>query len=225
MTPPPSPATRARAHRAARRRLRALVWRSRPIVVALGCGLVATVVVERVSPPPPDTRPVVVTARDVEAGAVLDEADVALVRVASALAPEAALTRVSDAVGRTTSVALPPELTITPSLVAAGDLAATAPEGTVVAPVRLSDPTVAALLHPGDRVDLLGTADPATETGAPLARRALVLAGAPAEATSGGLLGGSAPEGGLTLVAVRPEEAAAMAGIGEWGALTVVLVP
>ncbi|GAA3218332.1 hypothetical protein GCM10010488_17440 [Oerskovia jenensis] len=216
----------------ARRRLRALVWRSRLVALALGCGLVAAVVVERLSPPPPDTRPVVVSARDVDAGTVLDEKDVRVVHVAAPLAPDTALTRVSDAVGRTTSVALPPGQALTPSLVAAGDLAATAPAGTVVAPVRLSDPDVAALLHPGDRVDLLAstgstgsTGDPANGAGAHLARRALVLAGAPPSPSEGGLLGGTGPEGGVTLVAVLPEEAAALAGVGEWGGLSVVLVP
>lgn len=210
----------------ARRRLRALVWRSRLVALALGCGLVAAVVVERLSPPPPDTRPVVVSARDVDAGTVLDEKDVRVVHVAAPLAPDTALTRVSDAVGRTTSVALPPGQALSPSLVAAGDLAATAPAGTVVAPVRLSDPDVAALLHPGDRVDLLAaTGDPATGAGAHLARRALVVAGAQASGSSGGLLGGGGTEGRVTLVAVLPEEAAALAGVGEWGDLSVVLVP
>ncbi|TGJ94480.1 flagellar biosynthesis protein FlgA, partial [Actinotalea fermentans ATCC 43279 = JCM 9966 = DSM 3133] len=57
------------------------------------------------------------------------------------------------------------------------------------------------------------------------ARRALVVAGAPAAASTAGLLGGSTPEGGVTLVAVLPEEAAALAGVGEWGGLSVVLVP
>jgi pilus assembly protein CpaB len=215
-----------RSHAAtARRRLRALVWRSRPLVVALGCGLVAATVVDRVSPPPPDTRPVVVTARTVEAGTVLDRSDVEVVDVPADLAPPQSLTRVDDAVGQTASVALPRGQPLAPSLVAAGDLAATAPAGTVVAPVRLTDPAVASLLKPGDRVDLLAPADGPSGAGSHLARRALVLAGAPAEAPAGGLLGGAAPAGRLTLVAVLPEEAAALAGIGEWGAPSVVLVP
>ncbi|MFF3066250.1 SAF domain-containing protein [Oerskovia sp. NPDC057915] len=229
MVPPASTAARAPGRRAstARRRLRALAWRSRLVLLALGCGLVASVVVGRLSPPPPDTRPVVVTARAVEAGTVLGEGDVTVVPVATALAPETSLTRTSDAVGRTTSVALPPGQTISPSLVAAGDLAAMAPAGTVVAPVRLSDPDVAALLHPGDRVDLLAATGStgATGAGSHLARRALVVAGPRSPVSSGGLLGGSGQEGGVTLVAVLPEEAAALAGVGEWGGLSVVLVP
>ncbi|MBD7999400.1 MULTISPECIES: SAF domain-containing protein [Oerskovia] len=228
MAPPASTATGPSGRRAstARRRLRALVWRARLVALALGCGLVAAVVVDRLSPPPPDTRPVVATARAVEAGTVLVEEDVTVVHVAAALAPQTSLTRVSDAVGRTTSVALPPGQTLSPSLVAAGDLAAMAPTGTVVAPVRLSDPDVAALLHPGDRVDLLAaTASGETGTGSHLARRALVVAGTPAAASPGGLLGGGTPEGGVTLVAVLPQEAAALAGVGDWGGLSVVLVP
>jgi len=197
------------------------------VVLALGCGLVAAVVVDRVSPPPTPTRPVVVTAREVEAGTVLDEADVAVVRVAAALAPQSSLTRAGDAVGRTTSVALPPGQTLTPSLVAAGEIAATAPAGTVVTPVRLADPSIAALLHPGDRVDLVAAtaSSGAPGAGTHLARRALVLGGAPAEPAPGGLLGGGTSAGGITLVAVLPEEATALAGVGQWGGLSVVLVP
>ncbi|MBD7979481.1 SAF domain-containing protein [Oerskovia merdavium] len=213
---------------AARRRLHALAWRSRPVVVAVGCGLAAAVVVGRVSPPPPETSPVVVAARDVGAGVVLTGRDLRVEDVVSSLAPQASLTRVSDAVGRTTSVALTRAQPVTPSLVAAGDLAASAPSGTVVAPVRLADPAVSALLGPGDRVDLLvaasGTDDPTG--GAPgtyVARRALVLAGVPAEA-AGGLLGGDPAEDGVTLVAVLPDEAASLAGLGQWGGLSAVLV-
>lgn len=229
MAPPASSAARVPGRRAstARRRLRALVWRSHLVLLALGCGLVASVVVDRLSPPPPDTRPVLVTAQAVEAGTVLTEGDVTVVPVPASLAPESSLTTVSDAVGRTTAVALPTGQVLSPSLVAAGDLTAMAPAGTVVAPVRLSDPDVAALLHPGDRVDLLAATGSAGSAvaGSHLARRALVVAGAPASASSGGLLGGGTQESGVTLVAVLPEEAAALAGVGEWGGLSVVLVP
>ena len=77
------------------------------MLLALGCGLVASVVVDRLSPPPPDTRPVVVTARAVGAGTVLTEGDVTVVPVAARLAPESSLTTVSDA-GRATAVVLVP---------------------------------------------------------------------------------------------------------------------
>lgn len=226
-SPSPSALPSGRRPSAARRRLRALLWRARLVVLALGCGLAAAVVVDRLSPPPPATRPVVVTAREVEAGTALTTSDVAVVQVAASLAPETSLTRASDAVGRSTSVALPRGLTLTPSLVAAGDLATAAPAGTVVTPVRLTDPSVAALLHPGDRVDLLAVTGSSAGpgVGTHLARRALVLGGAPTEPAPGGLLGGGTTEGGITLVAVLPEEAAALAGVGEWGGLSVVLVP
>ena len=197
-------------------------------MVAVGWGRAAAGGVGRVCPPPPETSPVVVAARDVGAGVVLTGRDLRVEDVVSSLAPQASLTRVSDAVGRTTSVALTRAQPVTPSLVAAGDLAASAPSGTVVAPVRLADPAVSALLGPGDRVDLLvaasGTDDPpGGAPGAYVARRALVLAGVPAEA-AGGLLGGDSAEDGVTLVAVLPDEAASLAGLGQWGGLSAVLV-
>ncbi|WP_171905437.1 flagellar biosynthesis protein FlgA, partial [Cellulosimicrobium cellulans] len=164
--------------------------------------------------------------------------------VAAGLAPEA-LRTVDDVVGRTASVRLAPGTALQESLVAAGDLVAAAPAGTVVAAVRL-DPGVSALLTAGDRVDLLvaagelgatpgpaASADPgaAEEDAAPvapdpyLARAAVVVPGRAPEAP-GGLLGSAAStEQDVTLVAVRPEEAERLAAVAGWGAVTAVLVP
>ncbi|OLT54132.1 hypothetical protein BJF88_10160 [Cellulosimicrobium sp. CUA-896] len=94
-------------------------------------------------------------------GTALVAADVEVRRVAAEVAPDA-LRTVDDAVGRSASVPLSPGTALQPSLLAAGELASAAPDGTVVAAVRL-DPGVAALLAAGDRVDLLvasGSAEP-----------------------------------------------------------------
>ncbi|MEK8227784.1 SAF domain-containing protein [Oerskovia sp. M15] len=163
-------------------------------------------------------------ARDLDAGTVLDEADLTVVDVVAPLVPGTSLTRVSEAVGRTTSVALPRGLTLTPSLVAAGDLAAAAPSGTVVAPVRLADPAVAALLHPGDRVDLLGAADEGPDGYLRRAARARARR-RPGRRALRRAARRDDDEGGVTLVAVLPDEAASLAGLGQWGGLSAVLVP
>jgi pilus assembly protein CpaB len=228
---------RSRA-RAARRRAGVLWWRLRFVVAAVCCGLAASATVSAARPAPPATVPVVVTTREVPPGTALAADDVEVRQVAAELAPRA-LRAVDDAVGRTASVRLSPGTTLQESLVAAGDLAAGAPDGTVVAAVRL-DPGVAGLLAAGDRVDLLvasgaaegtadvGTADGRQAAGAPdpyLARGAVVVPGRAPEA-SAGLLGSAAtaPDD-VTLVAVRPEEAERLAAVAGWGTVTAVLVP
>ncbi|WP_418276031.1 hypothetical protein ACNHYB_14375 [Isoptericola jiangsuensis] len=110
-----------------------------------------------------------------------------------------------------------------------GGLAAQAPAGTVVVAVRLVEAT---WLRPGDRVDLVATDD----DGDYLARRALVLPGLAGAldggddgaGQGGGLLDGvgtrtTAQE--VTLLAVDPDEAAAVSTASGWGATAAVLVP
>ncbi|MCB7136977.1 SAF domain-containing protein [Cellulosimicrobium marinum] len=223
---------RARA-RSARRLLGAAWWRLRFVAAALCCGLAATASVAALRPPPPDTVPVVLTTREVEAGEPVGSDDVRLVEVAAASAP-AALRSTADAVGRTASVRLAPGTLLQESLVAAGELVAAAPDGTVVAPVRL-DPAVGGLLAPGDRVDLLvapGLAAPpdaGAQAGADdpyLARGAVVVPGRAAEPSGGGLLGTASGGGAdVTLVAVRAGEAERLAAVAGWGEVTAVLVP
>ncbi|WP_251150534.1 SAF domain-containing protein [Cellulosimicrobium sp. Marseille-Q4280] len=226
---------RARA-RSVRRRAGVLWWRLRFAVAALCCGVAAATAVSALSPDPPPTVSVVVTAREVSAGAELAAADVRVVDVPADLAPEA-LRSPDDAVGRSASVRIAPGTALQESLVAAGDLVSAAPPGTVVAPVRL-DPGISGLLAAGDRVDLLvasaatgltGVAgEPAPADGASpyLARGAVVVPGRPGESASGGLLGSPTVTGEqVTLVAVLPEEAERLAAVAGWGQVTAVLVP
>ena len=171
-------------------------------------------------------------------------------QVPVSLAPEGASARPDDVAGRRASVALAPGTLVQGSLVAAGDLAAAAPAGTVVAPVRLGS-GVAALLGAGDRVDLLVASDgvtsgagPAGAAGAvdpaagptpdpgtspahdPYLARGAVVVPSPEPTDDGGLLGsGGSGTDTVTLVAVRPEEAVRLASVTGWATVTAVLVP
>jgi Flp pilus assembly protein CpaB len=86
-------------------------------------------------------------------------------------------------------------------------------EGQVAAPVRLADLAVAALVHTGDRVDVLATAAdaPAAEV---VAEGALVVAAAGADDEAGT---------GLLLLAVEDETAARLAAAATTATLTVTL--
>ncbi|MGN0113243.1 MAG: SAF domain-containing protein, partial [Cellulosimicrobium funkei] len=221
---PPGPSAHPGRAAARRRLLHGLWWRSRFVVAALCCGLAASVVVGALRPPPPPTAPAVVTARAVPPGTTLAAPDVRVDHVPASLLPAGAPARADDVVGRRATVALPEGTLLQDGLVAGGELAAGAPDGTVVAPVRL-DPGVAALLGPGDRVDLLAAGDPAlapaptepAETGSappddPYLARAAVVVPAPEPDDGGGLLGtGGSGSDVVTLVAVRPEEAVRLA--------------
>ncbi|HEY8717340.1 SAF domain-containing protein [Pengzhenrongella sp.] len=218
---------------APRHRWRLLLWRVRFGVAAVLLGFAASLVVAELSPAPPPTRSVVVAAGDLAPGGELAAADLRVERMPTTLVPRGAHPRTGDVVGHSLVVGVTDGLPIVDGLLAEDRLASAGPPGTVVAPIRLADPAVAALLRPGDRVDLLAAAS--TADGEPaahrLARRALVLAdpgpgGEPRGDTGAVLLGGGSPgePGSLTLVAVSPAEAAALAGSVGWASLSAVVV-
>ncbi|WP_402374382.1 SAF domain-containing protein [Isoptericola rhizosphaerae] len=206
------------------RHARTVAWRSRFVVAALCCGVAAGITVDAMRPEVPATREVVVAARALPAGTTLRAGDLTTLTVAAELAPDGMLTDPADAVGRSPAVAVPAGTPVHADLVAGGGMAERAPDGTVVVGVRLTE---AAWLRPGDRVDLLST-DDADER---LARRALVLPGLADDDDAdgaGGLLGNAAPatqDAAVTLVAVDPEEAAAVSAGARWGTVAAVLVP
>lgn len=222
---------RGQAGPVALRRLRRIVRRWRFALAAALFGLAVALTVHVLRPPPPPTVDVAVTARPVSAGTELTRDDLVLRTIATDLVPPGALHTVRDLLGRAAVVALPAGAPLHATLVSDASVSAAAPRGTVVVPVRLSDDAVAALLRPGDRVDLLsGTTSATGQAGVPqyLARAALVLpvpAGREPE-SAGGLLGpASEADRPVTLVAVDPEDAPELSAVSGWGSVTAVLVP
>ena len=212
--------------------LRIAAWRLRRVTVVVGVVLLASFVARQAAPPPEPTTPVVVASRALEAGTVLTDADVRVVRVPSRLVPDGGTPAAHELPGRQVTAAVPAGLPLVPGVLDGGRFAAEAPAGTVTVPVRLVDPAVAELLRPGDRVDLvapgagdLTTAPVAGDDGV-LAAGALVLevAAAPDDggltAWPGGASGGGDP---LVVVAVAPDEGHRLAAAG-WGSLGAVLV-
>lgn len=216
--------------------LRLWLWRARIPLTVLGALVGAVVVVDAVRPAPEPHTTVLVSARALDAGTVLEPGDVRAVRWPERLAPgdgagadggSAGTGKVSaaDVAGRSISVAVPAGMPLVAGVLAGEEWWGDAPPGSVAAPVRLSDAELAGMLRAGDRVDVYAAA---VEGGAAerLAHRALVLAGPlAAEPTTGGLFGGAAPSAsGLVLVAVTSGEAAELAGRAGAGVLSVVLV-
>ena len=140
--------------------MRVLLWRTRRIRAVLLLVLVGLALARQAAPPPPVSVPVVVAARDVDAGSALDAADLRVAHVPAGLAPQAAHADVQALVGRTVAVAVPRGLPLVDASLAGDRFAVDAPEGTVVVPVQVGAGAVTGLLRPGDRVDLVSTAVP-----------------------------------------------------------------
>ncbi len=208
-----------------------MLWRARLPFAAIMVGCAVTFALAALRPAPPPSTPVVVAARALAAGEPAAAGDLAVTRLPPDAVPEGSHGDREAVVGRAVVVAVPAGLPLVDTLLRDDRLAAAGPPGTVVVPVRLADPGVADLLRPGDRVDLFAAATSGTGEAVAerLARRALVLPhpapGAERAPAPVGVLGTGADGGGsLTLVAVAPEQAAALAGASAWAGISAVVV-
>jgi Flp pilus assembly protein CpaB len=106
----------------------------------------------------PDGLRVLVATRDLDSGTTVRNGDVRVVAVPADVAPDRATTTARDVVGRTTSGAIRRGEVLTDRrTIAAGPLDGFG-TGRVLAVVRVNDPTVLALLRPGDTVDVVAVA-------------------------------------------------------------------
>ncbi len=187
-------ATLDRVHRFRRAVRRRVLARRRPLA-ALCAGIAVVAGVHTVTAPPPPTVAVLTAARDLPAGSVLDDADLERRPMPPDAVPDGAE---HDAVGHTLAAPVRAGEPITDVRLVGAGLADAHPDLATV-PVRLPDAGLAALLEPGDRIDLIAT-DPQAGGSRVVAADALVLAiPPPSEATAA-----SAPPGALALLAVAP---------------------
>jgi Flp pilus assembly protein CpaB len=185
-----------------RRRLRADVSRAlrrhRRLVVALLVGTAAALAVGELRPAPPPDVPSLQASRDLPAGEVLDADDVVVARVPDGGAP-AGFTRPAQVTGARLSTPVRAGEPLTPTRLAGPGLLHGQRPGTVALPLRLADPAAAALLRPGDRIDVVA-AVPGTGTST-VVGTGLVVLDAP---TTGALDDGEAlsDRAGLVVLAV-----------------------
>jgi hypothetical protein len=149
---------------------RAVLSRRRPLAAVLA-GLAVVTALHEVRPPPPDVRAVPTVARDLPAGATLAARDVVSVDYAPGTAPAGLA---DDPVGRVLAAPMRAGEALTDVRLVGAPLAA-AYAGEVVVPVRLPDAGMVALLHVGDRIDLVA-ADPQGELARTVASDVTVLA-------------------------------------------------
>ena len=168
----------------------------------------------------PETRLVVVAARDLPPGTLLTSTDLAVARYPPALVAQGVAGSPSDLLGRVLASPLRVGEPLTDVRLVGAGLTGTLPPGEVAAPVRLADLAVASLVRAGDRVDVLATA-PDDPEAVVIAERALVLVASPEVSGSGD----AAPTAGLLLLAVDGATAARLAAASTQATLTASLVP
>ncbi len=184
-----------------RRRLRAVrhqLLRRRRLIAASLAAAATLGALHTLAPPPDDTVDVLVAARDLAAGTRLGDGDLALRAYPRELAPAGAATA---ALGRVLAGPIGRGEVLTNHRVVGPALALAQP-GETVLPVRLPDAAMAALLRPGDAIDLVAT-DPGTGATTLVASDVTVLA--TPTGVSGGLADGSG--GALVVVGASPDEA------------------
>lgn len=200
-------------------------WHRRLIAAAL-LGGSAAFGLHALAPPPPPSVAVLVAARDIAPGAQVTPADVQVVRREVALVPDGALHSAGQALGRATVAPLRRgELLTDVRLLGAGLLDRLGP-GQVATPVRVGDPQAAALLRPGDVVDVLAAGAAGTQDSASMAVQARLVAAAVrvlAVPAPSGDATFSAPEpGALVVLATTELTAARLVGAAATERLSVV---
>jgi pilus assembly protein CpaB len=196
------------------RRVRVACWRLRRPLAAGLIAFAAVQLINQLTAPAEPLTPVLVAATEIPCGTPITGSVVTVVELPESLVPATAVTNVADVAGRTAAVDLPTGLPVVAAVLDHPVGSLPAPPGTVVAPVRLTDPGLADLLSVGDRIDVFRP----TETGPAtlLAARAMVVG------TVAGTTGLVSSTSALILVAVAPAEAANIAAVS--GGLTAILV-
>lgn len=168
---------------------------------------------------PPRTD-VLVAAHDLAAGRIIAAEDLRPAARTTTELPEGVLTASADVTGRVITGAVRRGEIITDLRLLGPGLSAGLGPGVVASPIRLIDLEVAALLRPGDRVDILAaTVDAAMAV--VVAERALVLAVPLAESGSANMV----EPLGLVVVAVAQDTAARLAAAAASSILTATLLP
>ena len=207
-----------------RRVLRDLTRTIRRHRALLAAGLVAAAVATALpilAPTPAPTLSVVVAAHDLVPGAPLSAGDLLSLALPRAVAPQGVLTSVDAALGRVLAGPVRRGEALTDvRLLGAGLL--TRGQGLVEAPVRLADPAAAALLHAGDRVDVLAVRTDASGPAPGAAVASTVAAGLEVLAVPS--VGQADPDGALVVLAATPATAARLAAAAVGSRLSITVL-
>lgn len=202
--------------------LRLLVAARRRLVAAALVGLSVLTGLAALRPPAPPTVVVLAAARDLVPGAALALDDVASVALPAAAAPSGALRPGAAVLGRVVAGPVRRGEPLTDVRLVGPSLLSSVP-GAVAVPVRLADPGAAALLRPGDRIDVLAAPPPLAPHAA--APRAPAAAGASGPAGAAGAAGVATAAARVVAANVLVLAVPGAAGLGTEGTLVVVACP
>jgi len=194
---------------------RAASWHRRKLAILAAIAAVLSAVAAAAPPAPPTLR-VVRATTDLTSGAIVRSSDIAVAAVTEDALPRGALVDPTAVVGRRLIGPVADGQVLT-----ALDLSGTSwgiGPGHVIAPLRLADPEVAALLQPGALIDVIA-ADPEGSQANVVATRVRVLT-VPAPPASQEV---SAADGALVLVDVDAETATLLAEAAASTRISVVL--
>jgi Flp pilus assembly protein CpaB len=209
--PPVAPPTRRRPLRAL---ARAASWHRRKLAVLAAAAAVLTGV-SAAAPEGPAMITVVKAKAQLPGGTVVSASDVVLDRVAASDVPEGVLTDPLALLGKTLAAPVAENQMLTPLVVTAARTSVS--QGHVIAPLRLADTALAALLRPGDVVDVIA-ADAQAEQAAVVAAgaRVVTIPELPDERASPG------PEGALVLIDVDAQTASVLAHAAAAATLSII---
>jgi pilus assembly protein CpaB len=149
-------------------------------------------------------------------GAVISASDLTLDRVVVSDVPEGVVTNPNDLVGKRLAAPVAENQMMTPLTTTAAQTSV--PPGHVIAPLRLADPALTALLRPGDVVDVVA-ADPQAEQAATVIAtnaRVVTVPDVPDDRA------GPGSDGGLVLIDVDSRTAALVAQAAASATLSVL---
>lgn len=148
--------------------------RHRRLLAATATGLAVYFALSAVTAEP-EGRAVVLASRDLDSGTRLSASDVRATSLPRLAVPSGAAADARDVVGRTTSGALRRGEVLTDRrTIRAGRLDGFGPDR-VLSVVRVGDPSVLALLRPGDRVDVVAVRGEDSPKASRVARGAIVV--------------------------------------------------
>jgi pilus assembly protein CpaB len=140
-------------------RVRRLLARRRRLVASVLAGLAVLCALSVLRPPVPPTVLVLAAARDLAPGSALALADLRSVPLPPAAVPAGALRPGAAVLGRLVAGPVRSGEPLTDVRLVGPSLLDSLAPGSVAVPVRFADPGAVALLRPGDRIDVLATAE------------------------------------------------------------------
>jgi pilus assembly protein CpaB len=195
---------------------RAVSWHRRKLAVVAAIAAVLSAV-SAAAPAGPPTLRVVRAAAELPSGALVGAQDVSLAEVAEDALPRGALVDPALVIGHRVLGPVAEGQVLTRVHLLAGQVGVAA--GHVVSPLRIADPEVATLLHPGAAIDVIA-ADPEGAAATVVAKEVKVLAIPPPQSE---LANSTATEGALVLVEVDDKTATLLAQAAATTRISLVL--